>query len=103
MSDETAVTGEGHVEGSGNATGGTTGSPETPRNTDHVVTDHVVTGHDPVGPASAPVHRVEGYAVGIPDPRPPGEIPGAWPAHKEPRPVDPAEVAWWKAHSLPVV
>jgi hypothetical protein len=70
-------------------------------------TPHNARPAGPVGPASAPVHvplqTALPAALTRPDPRPPGAVEGAWPARKEPvrRPVDPAEVAWWKAHTIP--
>jgi hypothetical protein len=62
-------------------------------------------GHEPAPPEGAslasPKETVVG--VGVPDPRPPGAIAEAWPTRKEPerRPVDPAEIEWWKAHAIP--
>jgi hypothetical protein len=64
----------------------------------------------PLPPAGAPLAAPQGplqtalpAALTHADPRPPGAVEGAWPARKEPvrRPVDPAEVAWWKAHTIP--
>jgi hypothetical protein len=66
-------------------------------------TPHNAPPHGPVGPASTPVHEPLPAALTHVDPRPPGAVEGAWPVRKEPvrRPVDPAEVEWWKAHTIP--